>query len=205
MIQSKRTESNVIYHITKMPTLPTLSTYREKPRSDDGQNPGSSDVGKPTGLPTGDNGQDCVQNDLRCRDVENVGTIANSEDNRDNDNNGSDGEASGSSRDTFCLPLDDRSTNAITLDGKDYVAFDLEWKDNDDDNSTPNYTIYAAAFVDNHGNHKVLHISDFGNSEADLLRAITDEILKYPASIGWYTRGIARRTRNSMGGASAAP
>lgn len=57
------------------------------------------------------------------------------------------------------------------LQGKDYVAFDLEWISDDHSGSR---TIYAAAFVDNHGNQKVLHISDFANSEADLLQAITD-------------------------------
>jgi hypothetical protein len=60
------------------------------------------------------------------------------------------------------------------LDGKDYVAFDLEWTNNGD-SDTGNQTIYAAAFVDNHGNQKVLHISDFGNSEPALLQAITEK------------------------------
>jgi hypothetical protein len=199
IIQSKRTESNVIYHITKTPTLPTLPTSGEKPRSGVSQNPVGSDVGKPTALPTEDNGQDCAQNDVGCRAVENVGTIENPEDNKDNNNNDSGDEASGSSEDAFHLPLDDRNTNAIRLDDKDYIAFDLEWKDNDDENGIPNRTIYTAAFVDNHGNQKVLHISDFANSEPALLQAITDEILKYPASVGWYTTGIARGSHNRVG------
>jgi hypothetical protein len=94
------------------------------------------------------------------------------------------------------------STPIPLLEGKDYVAFDLEWKDNGTGN---NQTIYAAAFVDNRGNQKVLHISDFGNSEPALLQAITDEILKYPASIGWYTTGVRKAIRNHVpGGASAA-
>jgi hypothetical protein len=78
---------------------------------------------------------------------------------------------------------------------QNYVAFDLEWMDDD----TGNRTIYAAAFVDNHGNQKVLHISDYANSEPALVRAITDEILKYPASAGWYTTGIARGRGNYVG------
>lgn len=82
------------------------------------------------------------------------------------------------------------STDFIQLDDKDYVAFDLEWNN---DHSGNNRTIYAAAFVDNRGNQKVLHISDYGNSEPALIWAIREEILKYPASIGWYTTGIARR------------
>ena len=81
------------------------------------------------------------------------------------------------------------------------MAFDLEWKDDD----TGSRTVYAAAFVDNRGNQKVLHISDFANSEPYLLRAITDEILKYPASVGWYTTGITRGSGNHKGrGVSAA-
>jgi hypothetical protein len=110
------------------------------------------------------------------------------------------GGGSGDSGDTFRLPLDGGGTTISLLDGKDYIAFDLEWKDNDDENGIPNRTIYTAAFVDNHGNQKVLHISDFANSEPDLLQAITDEILKYPVSMGWYSRGIGRGSRNNVGG-----
>jgi hypothetical protein len=98
------------------------------------------------------------------------------------------GGASGRSGDILELSLASSGTAISQLDGRGYVAFDLEWKDNE----IGNRTIYAAAFLDNHGNQKVLHISDFANSERALLRAITDEILKYPASIGWYTTGIAR-------------
>jgi hypothetical protein len=89
---------------------------------------------------------------------------------------------------------------------QNYVAFDLEWTDDDDNGPNNNRTIYAAAFVDNHGNQKVLHISDFANSEPDLLRAITEEILKYPASMGWYTTGITRGSgdHKGIGGVSAA-
>jgi hypothetical protein len=76
--------------------------------------------------------------------------------------------------------------------------------DDDDNGPGNNRTIYAAAFVDNRGNQKLLHISDFANSESGLLQAIIDEILKYPASIGWYTRGIARGTHTNIGDAPAA-
>jgi hypothetical protein len=109
----------------------------------------------------------------------------------------------GGGGDIFRLSLDDCSgTDNIQLDGKDYVAFDLEWKN---DGTGNDRIIYAAAFVDNRGNQKVLHISDFGNSEPALLQAITEEIQKYPASTGWYTSGIARGSRNNLkGGASAA-
>src|SRR5215216_1702291 len=67
-----------------------------------------------------------------------------------------------------------------------YVAFDLEWSTDDYGNKK----IYAAAFVDNLSISKVMHISDFNNSEGSLLRAIGNEITKYPLSIGWYTTGI---------------
>jgi hypothetical protein len=90
---------------------------------------------------------------------------------------------------------------------QDYVAFDLEWTNNNDDSGIESQTIYAAAFVDNHGNQKVLHISDFANSESALLQEIIGEILKYSASMGWYTTGIARGSCNSIGrrgGASVA-
>jgi len=114
----------------------------------------------------------------------------------------------GGSGDTFRLPTTGISVDITQLDGKDYVAFDLEWSDsnkNDSDTGSNNQTIYAAAFVDNRGNQKVLHISDFANSEPALLQAITDEILKYPASIGWYSTGIGKGIRNHVvGGASAA-
>jgi hypothetical protein len=111
----------------------------------------------------------------------------------------------GDSGDIFRLSLGGGgSTSVPLLDGKDYVAFDLEWKDNLDGH-TGNRIIYAAAFVDNHGNQKVLHISDFAGSEPDLLQAITEEMRKYPASIGWYTTGIARGTRSHIiGGATEA-
>jgi hypothetical protein len=112
----------------------------------------------------------------------------------------------GGSGDIFRLTLGDGNSTIPLLDGKDYVAFDLEWANNGD--NTGNRTVYAAAFVDNHGNQKVLHISDFAGSEPALLQAITEEILKYSASIGWYTTGIARRGSDNHkgrgGGVSAA-
>jgi hypothetical protein len=88
--------------------------------------------------------------------------------------------------------LQDNSSNSLL---RNYVAFDLEWVD---ESTGKNQTIYAAAFVDNRGNQKVLHISDFANSEPALLQAITDEILKYPASMGWYTTGIGRGSSSNI-------
>jgi hypothetical protein len=107
-------------------------------------------------------------------------------------------DASGDSGDIFRLPLggSGNSTDLIHLDGKDYVAFDLEWTNHSTGN---NRTIYAAAFVDSRGNQKVLHISDFGNSGPALIQAITDETLKYPAPIRWYTTGIAKGSGNHKG------
>ncbi len=68
------------------------------------------------------------------------------------------------SGDIFRLPLDGVSTDSIQLDGKDYVAFDLEWKDTDDSRGYNLTIVYAAAFVDNQGNQKVLRMSDLTNS-----------------------------------------
>jgi hypothetical protein len=39
----------------------------------------------------------------------------------------------------------------------------------------------------------------FENSEPALIQGITDEILKYPSSIGWYTIGIAKGSGNHKG------
>jgi hypothetical protein len=111
----------------------------------------------------------------------------------------------GDGGDIFRLSLDSggSSHTVSLLDGKDYAAFDLEWTDNG--GAGNDRTIYAAAFVDNHGNQKVLHIYDFAGSEPALLHAITEEILKYPASVGWYTKGVGKGNRNHVeGGASAA-
>ncbi len=93
--------------------------------------------------------------------------------------------------DTFHISTSPAGNTDVTIKNNEllqkYVAFDLEWSTDDYGNKK----IYAAAFVDNLGISKVLHISDFNyNSEADLLRAIDNEISKYPLSIGWYTTGI---------------
>ncbi|HEX6281376.1 MAG TPA: DNA polymerase domain-containing protein [Nitrososphaera sp.] len=103
-----------------------------------------------------------------------------------------DGEDSG---DTFRLPLESRDSTSCSvplLEVSDYVAFDLEWTD---DCTINNRAIYAAAFVDNHGNSKVLHESDFANSdnpERELLLNINQELSRYDLSIGWYSTGIAK-------------
>ena len=72
---------------------------------------------------------------------------------------------------------------------KRYVAFDFEWSQG------PPTSIFTAAFIDNQGNSKVLHLSDFScsdNPERDLLLSINEELMKYDFSIGWYSTGIAR-------------
>jgi DNA polymerase, archaea type len=98
------------------------------------------------------------------------------------------------SEDTLRISLDsDNSTPFPLLEGKDYVAFDLEWTN---DGTGNNQTIYAAAFVDNHGNRKVLHVSDFAksvdNPERELLLNINQELSRYDLSMGWYSTGIAK-------------
>jgi Bifunctional DNA primase/polymerase, N-terminal len=89
-----------------------------------------------------------------------------------------------------------------------YVAFDFEWTtpslspSSDDkekrfpeDVNTPTNKITAAAFVDSQGNSKVLHTSDYSNSdhpEYELLADIIKELLKYYYSLGWYSTGVAK-------------
>jgi DNA polymerase elongation subunit (family B) len=86
-----------------------------------------------------------------------------------------------------------------------YVAFDFEWllsptiaqpassiESVDIDTQTQ---LTVAAFVNNQGNSKVLHISDFSNSdnpECELLVSINQELMKYDFSIGWYSTGVAK-------------
>jgi hypothetical protein len=79
------------------------------------------------------------------------------------------------------------------------VAFDFEWSSSNTalDSTGPRIEnqIIAAAFVDNHGNSKVLHLSDFSNSdrsECELLVSINQELMKYDFSIGWYSTGVAK-------------
>jgi hypothetical protein len=80
------------------------------------------------------------------------------------------------------------NNNLDSVLGQNFATFDLEWSVDDAGN---NSVIYAAGIVDNHGNEKVLHIADFGNSEAELLQAIVNEITKYLVTVGWSTTAIA--------------
>jgi DNA polymerase, archaea type len=80
-----------------------------------------------------------------------------------------------------------------------YVAFDFEWSSSNTAvrgaSTSIENQITAAAFVDNHRNSKVLHISDFSNSdnpERELIIAINQELMKYDFSIGWYSTGVAK-------------
>jgi DNA polymerase elongation subunit (family B) len=69
------------------------------------------------------------------------------------------------------------------------VAFDFEWS------QEPPINIFAAAFIDNQGSSKVLHLTDFlgsDNPERDLLLSINQELMKYDFSIGWYSTGVAK-------------
>jgi len=99
----------------------------------------------------------------------------------------------GGSEDGLTLPLDSPSTNSLPVsDDKSYVALDLEWT-NDDTSSKR--AIYAASFVDNHQNSKVLHVLDFpksDNPERELLLNINQELSRSDLSIGWYSTGIAK-------------
>jgi len=96
-----------------------------------------------------------------------------------------------------------------------YVAFDFEWSSPSTikeplSSSTraltdPNtqVVLLSAAFVDINGNSKVLHISDFSNSDSDnqereLLISVNQELLNYDYSIGWYSTGFARYHEDTL-------
>jgi hypothetical protein len=75
-----------------------------------------------------------------------------------------------------------------------YVAFDFEWS------QESSSTLLAAAFVDSDGNTKALHISEyssFADPEAEFIKMINQELLKYDFSMGWYSTGIARYHEDS--------
>ncbi|MGC2575873.1 MAG: DNA polymerase domain-containing protein, partial [Candidatus Nitrosopolaris sp.] len=70
-----------------------------------------------------------------------------------------------------------------------YVVFDFEWS------QESTHTLLSAAFVDSDGNTKALHISEyssFANPEAEFIKMINQESLKYEFSMGWYSTGVAR-------------
>ena len=52
VIESKRTERNILYTIAKLPTLPTVPTSGNNPRSNEAQNPVGSIVQEPTAVRT---------------------------------------------------------------------------------------------------------------------------------------------------------
>jgi hypothetical protein len=85
---------------------------------------------------------------------------------------------------------------------KRYAAFDLEWITPSDESSSAGFAaanltgtkITSAAFVDSNGVSKVLHISDYSDSDSpeyELLVDINKELLKYDYSFGWYSTGVA--------------
>jgi Bifunctional DNA primase/polymerase, N-terminal len=116
------------------------------------------------------------------------------------------GGGSGDGGDTFRITGEQSPKHNRTayirkiLSADSYATFDLEWSTD----SSGNSVIYAAAFVDSQGNHTVLHISDFENSEAHLLQAVTQELLRHPLSAGWYTTGNRQGGNAHAGGAAEA-
>jgi hypothetical protein len=75
-IETKRTEYNVLYNISKMPTVPTVPTGGPKssldPWSKSCREPCKQPTAEPTGVPTGDKGQNHAQNDPAVGNVGNV-------------------------------------------------------------------------------------------------------------------------------------
>ncbi|MGC2573942.1 MAG: hypothetical protein WA364_20695, partial [Candidatus Nitrosopolaris sp.] len=79
--------------------------------------------------------------------------------------------------------------NNNNIFSKPYVAFDCEWL------QESSSTLLAAAFVDSDGNTLALHVSDYSDSanpEAELVKRVNQQLLRYDCSIGWYSTGIAR-------------
>ncbi|MDN5868559.1 MAG: hypothetical protein L0H55_14335, partial [Candidatus Nitrosocosmicus sp.] len=100
------------------------------------------------------------------------------------------------------------NTDTLTKNFSNSVSFDFEWKPMDTSlyrNSfnlnTLETKIIAAAFVDEQGKQKVLHIEDyssFGNAaESQLLREINQELSKYSYSFGWNSTAAAKYDKMS--------
>ncbi len=88
--------------------------------------------------------------------------------------------------------LDSRRRNGL-LQGA-FAAIDTEYTV-DESNKIKPYSIFAAAIVDSSGNVKAKHISDFASysqPEKVLVQWLMTEILKYPLTLGWYSRGVKR-------------
>jgi hypothetical protein len=85
IIDSKRTNKNVLYKISKIPTQPTLPTQPEKSHSDDSQKSVGTSVGSPTHEPTPKEDQNHAQNDVSVCSVGRVGKMSDLEGVNNND------------------------------------------------------------------------------------------------------------------------
>jgi hypothetical protein len=88
--------------------------------------------------------------------------------------------------------LDSRRRNGL-LQGA-FAAIDTEYTV-DESNKIKPYSIFAAAIVNSSGDVKAKHIFDFASfsqPEKALVQWLMTEILKYPLTLGWYSRGVKR-------------
>ena len=93
-----------------------------------------------------------------------------------------------------------RTRNELLND--DYASIDTEYIQTDNKNKP--YDLIAVTIVDNDGNVKAKHVSDFNNyqkPEQVLVEWTMSEILNYRLSIGWYSKGV--RLQNKETGTSS--
>lgn len=85
----------------------------------------------------------------------------------------------------------DNSPQRNELLGRTYAAIDTEYRSNENSNQRP-YTIYAVSIVDNLGNVKARHESDFAAQypEKELVQWLIQQILQYRLTLGWYSKGV---------------
>ena len=82
-----------------------------------------------------------------------------------------------------------------------YASFDFEYQKFKKRN-----VIFAVSFVDNLGNAQTRHISDFVQAipkypELGLVQWTNYQLLQYPLTFGWYSKGVRRQEMDEETGA----
>ena len=82
-----------------------------------------------------------------------------------------------------------------------YASFDFEYQ-----KFKQRTVIFAVSFVDNQGNAQTKHISDFVRAipkypELGLIQWINYQLLQYPLTFGWYSKGVRRQEMDEETGA----
>ena len=73
-----------------------------------------------------------------------------------------------------------------------FGAIDTEFKINYENKLKP-YTLFAALLADNEGkiqNRHILDYQSYQHPEKELVVWLMEEILKYPLTLGWYSKGV---------------